>query len=630
MERAPSPQEPEFPRPTPQPTEVHAQQMSLASEVSQNHIEQHALSAEVAHLNTIADIAVYGSGDRTIHSPNGAIIASPEKPAKGIIEYMNEVETGTGDAYRGDYEDLLWQGLPSSQAYLMMNLKEMDQNKDQLVPDQAQTKRFGKIRGKLSRGESAPPENDYAIAFTPDEMSPGERLDFIRNNGIYTLDEYVRVRDHGEDLNQVEPALNPGGPYPDADTMPLEPQAPDIPEVNDHQLSLDDEMILREHMANFEGALDEFGAAITTSTDRAGQVAKLAPHFVDAEQGQGNPDVVQAEMMNRLLAVIQSKYPKPQVRIGRDSPERIDALVERYKDNRAAFAQLIMGGVEGAISNVRASRGTAEVHARIEDTLANPAPGDTRTLADRAVHEVVPQIVEAHLAGDATKTNRLVTGLDRFVKSRGGDQAKTLKAIKTEVTRQIREAKEDDFIEDPNEIRTRSEIPAGRDGHRALELLSYGDVLDVQQAEQIRHDVESSPKGPKYATTLVEISKKHGWDTIEQRADELRQACLYELQRLGINPSVSANSISWAAWDLAKQAYLVEHPKESSEEYELGDPFGADTTAAARALQAILSRKIGQEHVQAGGAIPPEFVRKSDGQLRSVDYERLGRQLRLS
>jgi hypothetical protein len=170
----------------------------------------------------------------------------------------------------------------------------------------------------------------------------------------------------------------------------------------------------------------------------------------------------------------------------------------------------------------------------------------------------------------------------------------------------------------------------GRD--ELLELLIYADVLGVEDA---RDSMAGNPSVEKYASELAEMQRRVGIENVISLAEDLRLEALAELERFGVSPGIYGHSLSWAVWDLAKQAYLSKHPEENGEGYSPVDPFNADSDERSRMLREIIDRHVGwelDEKVKSGVVVLedyyPGIVRKSDGSLSSRDYAKVGEMLR--
>lgn len=141
----------------------------------------------------------------------------------------------------------------------------------------------------------------------------------------------------------------------------------------------------------------------------------------------------------------------------------------------------------------------------------------------------------------------------------------------------------------------------GLSNKEAVELLSYTDILDGDEARGAIEYTETSPNAQKYAAELQLLYEKHGWKKLDGLARDLQEKCLDMFSPLGIKPSKFAQSKSWALWDIAKQHYYFSHPNETSEQYtglnrsiKLADPF-EDTPAGALKRHEIVSRHLGWE-----------------------------------
>ena len=184
----------------------------------------------------------------------------------------------------------------------------------------------------------------------------------------------------------------------------------------------------------------------------------------------------------------------------------------------------------------------------------------------------------------------------------------------------------------------------------ANDLLGYGDVDFTPEEAQLVADSEQDPEKSaqkrKYVDALINMAEQYGKDAVLQTAENIRNACFEELDRLGLQPSKFGRSITWALWDMAKQRRLFEYPTESHPDYELGNPM-ADDEWGAKIRQVIADRHVGWEYDAATGfgnaidavaPLGPESAnriilsgqRNDTNQLRSLEYSRLGATLRKS
>jgi hypothetical protein len=187
------------------------------------------------------------------------------------------------------------------------------------------------------------------------------------------------------------------------------------------------------------------------------------------------------------------------------------------------------------------------------------------------------------------------------------------------------------------------------------QLLGYWDVRKgTEDEDNAIRSIEASKTDPntiKYKETLQTVIEELGEDKVIGLATQLRDRLADEVDAIGLIPTIDAKSLTWAAWDLAKQRYYFDHPSESSDEYrdnrvgaKLGDPF-AESEDGKRKLDEIVNRHLGWEFeraykekrlprediVDAYGSAVATIVehgkRNKSGQLPSHQYARLGKLL---
>lgn len=190
--------------------------------------------------------------------------------------------------------------------------------------------------------------------------------------------------------------------------------------------------------------------------------------------------------------------------------------------------------------------------------------------------------------------------------------------------------------------------------NQAIELLSYGDVLEQSEKEAAEQWVKTSESGMKYAKELQAMinTRGEGLDGILKIAQKLKEECLEDMKNLGIPPSKFAKSNTWSLWDMAKQHYFMTHPDERSAEYNGKNyMFPFDPLASGRMgigkRGEIIDRHLGWEAdlaIREGrykieglmkDVITPDIMsvlqngeRNETGQLRSFELAKLGRRFR--
>ena len=150
----------------------------------------------------------------------------------------------------------------------------------------------------------------------------------------------------------------------------------------------------------------------------------------------------------------------------------------------------------------------------------------------------------------------------------------------------------------------------------------------------------------KYSSTLNQMLRDDKQEKVNGVAEELHAEFIKLIKSVGLAPEIFSMSKSWVYWDLAKQSYMDQHPRESGIGYYLGDPltnaevrrdivdrhFGWDIYAKWK--QSSQSKTKIVELLQSVGN--SERIRqmldkepKSNGTLSSKDLTELGRLLRL-
>ncbi len=169
------------------------------------------------------------------------------------------------------------------------------------------------------------------------------------------------------------------------------------------------------------------------------------------------------------------------------------------------------------------------------------------------------------------------------------------------------------------------DLPSHIDEPTALGLFTYADALGKQTIGETH-----SPNAHKYAQKLVELYEAHGGKKLGRLAATMTKAAEESLRLAGINePSEYCKSPTWALWDIAKQAYLAEHPEESSGEYatreldgqrfdNLIDPTssgesiaeldGEEVDLAELKRQEIIDRHVGWEVVRSWYTSSPRHI----------------------
>jgi hypothetical protein len=189
---------------------------------------------------------------------------------------------------------------------------------------------------------------------------------------------------------------------------------------------------------------------------------------------------------------------------------------------------------------------------------------------------------------------------------------------------------------------------------KAIELLSYADVLSEEEKAAAIEYTKTSPNGLKYVEELQALVQERGLERVMETAKRIKAECVVDLHSIGITPSKFGNSISWALWDIAKQSYYFKHPEERSEDYDAdshviptdmvaADPLGKGYNSERKRTE-IVDRHIGWEaDLALNESRFPEHVLKQDiaediakngernetGQLKSFELARYGRRLRM-
>ena len=168
--------------------------------------------------------------------------------------------------------------------------------------------------------------------------------------------------------------------------------------------------------------------------------------------------------------------------------------------------------------------------------------------------------------------------------------------------------------------------------------LSYNDapVSDAEKERMLEFNRES-PTAMKYAESLRHLAESRNLQELEEIAKEMVAEVKKTLAKLGVMISPHGESRSWALWDIAKQEYFVEHPKEHNPKYALGNIF-----ELPQKREEIVCRQAGWELYRAyhnGNTSFAEKVKgenekefrillekapKDNGTLSSLDLARLG------
>lgn len=130
--------------------------------------------------------------------------------------------------------------------------------------------------------------------------------------------------------------------------------------------------------------------------------------------------------------------------------------------------------------------------------------------------------------------------------------------------------------------------------------------LNEEEKEIIERNTLKSDSAKKYAKILLELEREKKLSDVEKVSREIFVKTLTELGEYEIDSLPFTYSTSWAMWDVAKQLYYLEHPEESSKEYNLENPLESEDKQ-----QEIINRHIGWEvFTQMGTQNLDKFLNK--------------------
>lgn len=125
---------------------------------------------------------------------------------------------------------------------------------------------------------------------------------------------------------------------------------------------------------------------------------------------------------------------------------------------------------------------------------------------------------------------------------------------------------------------------------KAVEQLSYIDVLsDDEKAGYIAY-TESSPNGMKYAAELQKLVLSEGEDKLSEVVTKAITKLKEGLAAIDLGSSRFGESKSWVLWDIAKQMYYVNNPGEADPSYTIANPLEDPAK-----MQEIIDRHVGWE-----------------------------------
>lgn len=128
-------------------------------------------------------------------------------------------------------------------------------------------------------------------------------------------------------------------------------------------------------------------------------------------------------------------------------------------------------------------------------------------------------------------------------------------------------------------------------GQTIQKYLCYQDAdIPHEQKERALADSLAQETPRKYATALLALFRQHGEEAVLATARDLHSECHTLLGILGIESSPFGNSISWAMWDIGKQAHFHRHPQLADKHYPPRDPMGD-----AEVRTEIVNRHLGWE-----------------------------------
>jgi len=124
------------------------------------------------------------------------------------------------------------------------------------------------------------------------------------------------------------------------------------------------------------------------------------------------------------------------------------------------------------------------------------------------------------------------------------------------------------------------------------EILLLGKKLsDFPEAVQEKYKASVG----KYSNGLnngMKEKDENGLTLVDKIKNTIRSDYNTIMDKLGILSSPAGASDNWIYWDLGKQSYLSEHPDESSENYNLSNPFNVENNEI---IKDIVNRHVGWE-----------------------------------
>ena len=199
--------------------------------IRNNQIESR-LNNEVPALNDRAELEIYGSKGRTYRDPEtGDLIADKDHLLTGKIDEIRgdgktrPKNNQEAKKYEDDLETLLGDGYELCQAKLIMDLRGVDSMFNQAKADHV-LRMTGKLVGQGSDQKIAQTraEKYFDAKYSHHKDIPdNERLKLIKEKGIFTPSDYMKVRG-GQDLYP-----KPGPNYIVPNVAPPEPIQPNGP-----------------------------------------------------------------------------------------------------------------------------------------------------------------------------------------------------------------------------------------------------------------------------------------------------------------------------------------------------------------------------------------------------------------
>jgi len=303
----------------------------------QKDLESQALTPEVAALNDKAELEIYGSKDRTYVDPRtGETIASPDKPVKGLIEDMatnprygktEDERQQAVEVYQNEVQNLLDNGYELAQAKLIQDLRSKDQAR---IPN---------LTAKwMQEGLDASAANEKARALY--EKADARRLQLIKENGVFTAEDYAR-------LINSEDSLDPEAPTPEAETTPVDEETTDTAEIGEKNEKQKDLELLKsisgEHWfdlkADFEKrvkrTLEAAGTDLSDGLKRQLSFEIRAGILDDYLKKENRQEEFNADQKERILNVLGLSQGMFEILIEaahkQDAPEGPDEITEGLK-----------------------------------------------------------------------------------------------------------------------------------------------------------------------------------------------------------------------------------------------------------------------------------------------------------